>query len=61
MLGPEATGEFGLELGGGIGGVEAVGEGWELRFERGKYLSSNSALSEIMVHFEVGFQNFQPL
>ena len=58
MLGPEATGELGLELEDGIEAIEAIGEGWELCFERGKYLSSNSALSEIMVHFEVGFQNF---
>ena len=61
MLGPGETRGLGLKLGGGIGGVETVGEGWELHFERGKYLSSNLALSKIMVHFEVGFQNFQPL
>src|ERR1700761_1061067 len=30
-------------------------------FDRGKENSSNSALSEIMVRFETGSQNFQPL
>ena len=30
-------------------------------FDRGKDNSSNSALSEIMVRFETGSQNFQPL
>src|ERR1700742_2963140 len=37
--------------GGAIGGC----------LDRGKENSSNSALSEIMVHFETGSQNFQPL
>ena len=66
-----ATGTIGAA--GGMSPPASSGSGrlWELPgsvggeisgcFDRGKENSSNSALSEIMVRFETGSQNFQPL